>query len=94
MVTSTLKKLLLKCIGRDFFVNSYCIKHIEINFSYPQTIQSFSPVFETSQQKLDETYTEGNIEFQWENFISALNFIILVYLSYSSAYPGMETKTS
>jgi len=43
MVTAMLKKLLLKCIKRDFIVNNYRIECIEISFNSSQTLYKFSP---------------------------------------------------
>ena len=53
-------------------------------------------MFETGQQKIDESYTEGNIEFWWEHFmfIFETNFIVFVYLCYSSASLGKKNKIS
>jgi len=43
MVIAMLKKVLLKCIKRDFIVNIYQFECIEISFNSSQTLYKFSP---------------------------------------------------
>ena len=53
MVTAKLKKALVKCIEVDVFINSYSLKHEEINFNYSQTLYHFSPeVFNKMRQSI------------------------------------------